>query len=128
MSISRRFLISLVMSPAWWLGVAISLLLHLLVVQVVDDKAKSQFDYLADNAQTAVQNRVRSYIDVLRGTAALFHTNDKITREQFRAYVRELNSTAVFPVSPISILDSTSPGRTSRRLKHRYAAIPAFHR
>jgi PAS domain S-box-containing protein len=97
MSISRRFLISLVMSPAWWLGVAISLLLHLLVVQIVDDKAKSQFDYFADNAQTAVQNRVRSYIDVLRGTAALFQTNDKITREQFRAYVRELKLDSSFP-------------------------------
>jgi PAS domain S-box-containing protein len=97
MSISRRFLISLVMSPVWWLGVAISLLLHLLVVQIVDDKARSQFDYLADNAQTAVQNRVRSYIDVLRGTAALFQTSEKITREQFRAYVRELKLDSSFP-------------------------------
>ncbi|MFC7513530.1 CHASE domain-containing protein [Herbaspirillum sp. GCM10030257] len=97
MSISRRFLISLVMSPVWWLGVAISLLLHLLVVQIVDDKARSQFDYLADNAQTAVQSRVRSYIDVLRGTAALFQTNEKITREQFRAYVRELKLDSSFP-------------------------------
>ncbi|KRB93098.1 CHASE domain-containing protein [Noviherbaspirillum sp. Root189] len=97
MSISRRFLISLVMSPVWWLGVAISLLLHLLVVQIVDDKARSQFDYLADNAQTAVQSRVRSYIDVLRGTAALFQTDEKITREQFRAYVRELKLESSFP-------------------------------
>ncbi|MEC4721930.1 CHASE domain-containing protein [Noviherbaspirillum sp. CPCC 100848] len=97
MRISRRFLISLLTSPAWWLGVTGSLLLHILVTQVVEDKAKSQFEYFADNAQLAIQNRVRSYIDVLRGTAALFYTADHISREQFRSYIRELKLDASFP-------------------------------
>lgn len=97
MRISRRFLISLLTSPAWWLGVTGSLLLHILVTQVVEDKAKSQFEYFADNAQSAIQNRVRSYIDVLRGTAALFYTADHISRDQFRAYISELKLDASFP-------------------------------
>ncbi|WP_194724195.1 CHASE domain-containing protein [Noviherbaspirillum malthae] len=97
MRISRRFLISLLTSPAWWLGVTGSLLLHILVTQVVEDKAKSQFEYFAENAQLAIQNRVRSYIDVLRGTAALFYTADNISRDQFRAYIRELKLESSFP-------------------------------
>ncbi|WP_158597957.1 CHASE domain-containing protein [Noviherbaspirillum saxi] len=96
-SISRRFLISLITSPAWWLGVAISLLLHLMVAQIVEEKAQSQFEYIADNAQLAVQNRVRSYIDVLRGATALFQTSEKVHRDEFRHYVKELKLDSSFP-------------------------------
>ncbi|WP_151637106.1 sensor histidine kinase [Noviherbaspirillum aerium] len=97
MRISRRFLISLLTSPAWWLGVTGSLLLHILVTQIVEDKAQSQFEYFADNTQLAIQNRVRSYIDVLRGTTALFYTADNIGRDQFRDYIRELKLDSNFP-------------------------------
>jgi signal transduction histidine kinase len=74
-----------------------SLVLHLLVMDMVDDKSASQFNYQATNAQLAIQTRVRSYIDVLRGAGALFYTSDNVTREQFQAYVRKLNLPQSFP-------------------------------
>jgi CHASE1-domain containing sensor protein len=97
MRISRRFLKSLFTSRVWWLGVAISVVLHLLVVQMVEDKSKAQFEFHADNVQLAIQNRVRSYINVLRGATALFYTRDQVTRKQFHAYVREMSLDRSFP-------------------------------
>lgn len=97
MQISRRFLRSLFTSTAWWIGVALSLALYLLVERVIEEKARAEFEYHAENAQIAIQNRLRSYIDVLRGTAALFHTSDKVTREQFHAYVSQLKLEQTFP-------------------------------
>lgn len=97
MHISRRFIRSLLTSTAWWLGVAASLVLFLLVREMVRNKSEAQFEYHAENVQLAVQNRVRSYIDVLRGAAALFYTADKVTREQFHSYVSELKLERSFP-------------------------------
>ncbi|GAB3553993.1 hypothetical protein GCM10027343_41470 [Noviherbaspirillum agri] len=97
MRISRRFVKALFTSITWWLGLVISLVLHLLVMQMIEGKSRAQFEYHAENAQLAVQNRMRSYIDVLRGVNALFATSDKVTREQFRAYVTELNLERSFP-------------------------------
>lgn len=97
MRISKRFITSLLTSTAWWLGVAISLVLHLLVMEMVADKTAAQFNYETANAQLAIENRVRSYIDVLRGASALFSTTDKVTREQFHAYVQKLNLQQSFP-------------------------------
>jgi PAS domain S-box-containing protein len=97
MPISRRFIRALFTSTAWWVGVAASVALWMLVMDMVQNKSKAQFEYHAENAQLAIQNRVRSYIDVLRGANALFYTTDKVTREQFRAYVSQLKLESSFP-------------------------------
>ncbi|MGH8806496.1 MAG: sensor histidine kinase [Noviherbaspirillum sp.] len=94
---SRRFVKSLLTSTAWWLGVAASLVLQLMAARMIDDKARAHFDYRAASAQHAIQNRMRSYIDVLRGTAALFDTGHDLTRAQFRAYVTALHLERNFP-------------------------------
>jgi PAS domain S-box-containing protein len=95
--ISRRFVQSLLTSTVWWLGVTASLVLYLLVSHMVEEKSEAQFEFLTENAQLALQNRVRSYIDVLRGAAALFSTTDRITRAQFHDYVSELKLEHNFP-------------------------------
>lgn len=97
MPISRRFVRSLFASSAWWIGVAVSLVLCLVVEQVITNRSRAEFEYRVENAQLAIQNRVRSYVDVLRSAAALFYTGDEITREQFHAYVTELNLQESFP-------------------------------
>jgi CHASE1-domain containing sensor protein len=97
MRISRRFVLSLLTSTGWWFGVAISLVLSLLVTEMIEDRAQAEFEYQVNNAQLAIQTRVRSYIDVLRGTGALFYTNDRINREQFHAYVSQLQLERSFP-------------------------------
>jgi PAS domain S-box-containing protein len=69
----------------------------LLVVQMVEDKNRGQFEFHADNVQLALQARVRSYIDVLRGATALFQTGDHIDRAQFHAYVKQMSLESSFP-------------------------------
>lgn len=69
----------------------------MLVSQMVDDKLEAEFDYQANNAQLATQARVHSYMDVLRGTSALFYTSGRITRKQFHDYVSQLQLESSFP-------------------------------
>lgn len=97
MQISRRFIKSLLTSTGWWLGVAISLVVHILVTQMVGAKSRTYLDYQADNAQLAIQNRVESYLNVLAGLVALFNTGDHITRDQFHSYVTKLHLEKSFP-------------------------------
>jgi PAS domain S-box-containing protein len=97
MRFSKRFIRSLFTSTAWWLGVAASLVLSLLVAQVVDAKLEAQFNHQVTQAQASIQTRVASYIDVLRGASALFASSDQIGREQFRAYVQQLHLDRSFP-------------------------------
>ena len=92
-----RFIRSFLTSTACWLGIAISLILSLMAAELVEDKAKSAFESHTSNAELAVKARVQSYIDVLRGVAALFSTSDGITRDQFRDYFNQLDITKSFP-------------------------------
>ncbi len=97
MRISKRFLKSCLSSAVWWCGVAISFVLYLLVASAVENKKETQFDYQANNAQLAIQARMQSYMDVLHSVGALFYTSDRITREQFHAYVQKLDLEQRFP-------------------------------
>lgn len=97
MRLSVRFIKALLSSTVWWLGVAISLVLALLVARMVDSKTEAVFDYQVNNAQLAIQTRMRSYIDVLRGANALFYTSKDVSREQFHAYVSQLRLEQSFP-------------------------------
>lgn len=97
MRISRRFLLALFTSTVWWLGVAASLILFMLFSRMVEEKSLAQFEYRAENAQLAIQTRIRSYIDVLRGAAAFFSTVDNVSRAQFHDYIAELKLESSFP-------------------------------
>lgn len=97
MRLSVRFIKALLSSTVWWLGVATSLVLALLVARMVDSKTEAEFDYQVSNAQLAIQTRMRSYIDVLRGASALFYTTNGVSREQFHAYVKHLQLERSFP-------------------------------
>jgi PAS domain S-box-containing protein len=94
---SRHFMKSLFTSSAWWMGLAASLALQSLTVRIIDEKATANFAYHAASAQHAIQNRLQSYVDLLRGTAALFDTSHPLTRAQFSAYVQALNIERNFP-------------------------------
>jgi PAS domain S-box-containing protein len=64
---------------------------------MTEEKTRTQFEYHVKNAQLAIQTRIRSYIDVLHGVAALFHTSDTVSREQFHAYVTGLTLDRSYP-------------------------------
>lgn len=73
------------------------MVLFSLTTRMMEDKAIAKFEYQTINAELAIQARIRSYTDVLRGVSALFATRDHITRDQFRAYVGQLNLDQSFP-------------------------------
>jgi PAS domain S-box-containing protein len=94
---SKRFILSLLGSIPWWLGIVLSLVFAQIVTEMVEDKNRSEFDYQVSNAQLALETRLRSYIDVLRSANALFYSGDNISREQFHAYVTQLQLQHSFP-------------------------------
>lgn len=97
MSISRRFVTSLLTSPAWWVGVLASLLLSMVASQLINDNIETEFEYQTSSAEIAIRDRLKSYVDVLRSLSAFFHANDGATREQFQTYVRSLEIEQSFP-------------------------------
>lgn len=97
MRISKRFIKSLLTSLGWWSGVAFSFTLYFFVNAVVEERNQAEFDYHARNTQLAIQAKVHSYIEVLKGLSALFYTNDYISRTQFHNYVGKLNLSQSFP-------------------------------
>jgi signal transduction histidine kinase len=87
--------------PHWWTGVllslAIGLLFYLATASWIESDSQERFRNLAQNAQHSIAARVKSYTDLLRGTASLFHTSDTIEREQFHRFVEGMALEQGFP-------------------------------
>ncbi|MBI1891548.1 MAG: CHASE domain-containing protein [Burkholderiales bacterium] len=97
MRISKRFFRSVLTSSVWWLGLTIALVLALLSSRMTEQKAAAEFDHQTNTAEAAIQTRVQAYIDLLRSVRALFHTNDAVSRAQFRTFIQQLNLEQSFP-------------------------------
>jgi signal transduction histidine kinase/CHASE1-domain containing sensor protein len=87
--------------PAFWVGVPISLavglLFYLATSKSIESDSRERFGNHAHNAQLTIVARIKSYTDVLRGAASLFHTGEPITRGQFHEYVSGLSLHQHFP-------------------------------
>ena len=87
--------------PGSWLSALLSLSvgvgLHVSTIQAIENDAQTRFDYMARNVQTMLDARIKTYADLLRGTASLFLTRDKVTRDEFRSYVAGLDLPNQFP-------------------------------
>jgi signal transduction histidine kinase len=97
----NRFTSFWVLRRASWFGLlassCVGLLFYLLTANVIDNDARLRFTNHARNAQNTISARIKSYTDALRGAASLFQTSDRITREQFHAYVAGLSLQRHFP-------------------------------
>jgi signal transduction histidine kinase/CHASE1-domain containing sensor protein len=87
--------------PAFWLGALLSsgvgLLFYVATANTIESDAKARFQNMARNVQTTINGRVKSYTDVLRGSASLFQISPDLTREQFLRYVDGLSIEKEFP-------------------------------
>jgi signal transduction histidine kinase len=87
--------------PGSWLGALLSLSvgagLYVSTSQAVENDALARFNHMARNVQTILDGRLKTYADVLRGTASLFLAADGITRDEFRRYVAGLDLPNHFP-------------------------------
>jgi signal transduction histidine kinase len=85
---------------AIWTGVllscAVGLLFYVATARTIEHDAQTRFNNMSRSVQTAINGRIKSYSDVLRGCASLFQTSS-LTREQFHRYVEGLSLEHEFP-------------------------------
>ncbi len=84
-----------------WLVLALALGMTLLAwrfnVTTVEHEAREQFERRADQIETAIHNRMRTYQLLLQGGAALFAATREVSREEWRTYVESLNISIHYP-------------------------------
>lgn len=67
------------------------------VQDVAEEKDQIRFQNAIQRTEDSIENRLNTYIAMLRGGAGLFSTNEPIEREQFRAYVNRLLLKEYYP-------------------------------
>ncbi|WP_230492019.1 MULTISPECIES: CHASE domain-containing protein [unclassified Janthinobacterium] len=72
------------------MSMMVGLLFYMAAALSVENDASDLFDNLARNTQKNIESRVKSYANLLRGTASLFHANEHVSREQFHRYVENI--------------------------------------
>ena len=86
---------------AIWYGALLSactgLVFYVAATKFIEGDIRESFTNHARTAQNTINARIKSYTDVLRGTASLFGTIEPVTREQFHEYVQGLNVRNYFP-------------------------------
>ena len=87
--------------PLWWLGGLLSstvgLLFYAATLNSIEHDSRGRFQHLAHTAQHNLGARIKSYADLLRGTASLFSATDGVSRDQFHRYVTNLALERHFP-------------------------------
>ncbi|MFD2366231.1 CHASE domain-containing protein [Pseudoduganella sp. GCM10020061] len=79
------------------LSAVVGYLLHWVTASWIEADNRERFEHLARNAQYMIRTRLKSYIDVLRGSASMMRTLGNPTREQFHRYVDGLELPYHFP-------------------------------
>ncbi len=87
--------------PAFWIGALLSCsvgaAVYLATANSIERNAQVRFDSMAHSVKNTIDGRIKSYNDVLRGTASLFQTSTDLNREQFHRYVEGLSLEKEFP-------------------------------
>lgn len=60
------------------------------VENAAEDKDQIRFRNAIQRTQNSIENRLGTYVAMLRGGAGLFSANESVNREQFRTYVNQL--------------------------------------
>jgi signal transduction histidine kinase/CheY-like chemotaxis protein/HPt (histidine-containing phosphotransfer) domain-containing protein len=86
--------------PAWFafvLIVAIAGGLSSSQHRAAHERAESRFRADTDQVRVAMQQRLDSYLDMIRAPRALFDSSDEVTRTEFAEFVAGLDPSARFP-------------------------------
>ena len=79
------------------LSCTVGAIFYVATANTIERDAQQRFQNMASSVQTAINGRIKSYTDVLRGSASLFMTSSDLTREQFHRYVEGLSLEKEFP-------------------------------
>ncbi|PHV34945.1 histidine kinase [Janthinobacterium sp. BJB312] len=112
----------------------VGLLFYMAASLSIESDASEQFNNLARNTQKSIESRTKSYANLLRGTASLFHANAHVSREQFHRYVANLalqqNYPGVMNLNYSQELDETQRDAFEAAMQHDYPpgrdGYPAF--
>jgi len=77
--------------------VLLSLLGALLTQRAVDDRQHARFDYEVRRLDSAIEERMRAYVQVLRGCAGLFDASDEVTFDDWLRYTATLRLPERYP-------------------------------
>lgn len=84
-----------------WLVLALSLLLTAVVTSYASATARMQdrlrFQNLVQRNQAVLQNRMETYVALLRGAIGLFSASEDVSREEFRSFVSGLEVDRRYP-------------------------------
>jgi signal transduction histidine kinase len=75
----------------------VGLLFYFATANTIESNAEQRFENMARSVQTTINGRIKSYGDVLRGSASLFQASTDLTRDQFHRYVEGLALEQEFP-------------------------------
>jgi signal transduction histidine kinase len=79
------------------IGITLTLLGTLYILRTSHVRDELRFRSVAEETRHLVEIRLRTYIEVLRATVALFGASDQVTREEFRAFVSHLRLGQRYP-------------------------------
>ena len=95
--------------PALWVGiplsVAVGMAMYWVTASSIEADSRQRFSANAHNARNIIVARLKSYTDVLRGTASIFQTSYPLSRSQFRGYVTGLDIRQNFPAVEVISFD-----------------------
>ena len=88
---------TLIWSVGLSLAAAVGMVAFAFASKAVEDDARARFEYLTRSTQYGIVARVKSYSELVRGVAAVFRTNDQLSRAQFHDYIDSLDVARQFP-------------------------------
>src|SRR3990167_9340685 len=80
-----------------FLSILVSILAWHFSQVVVESRARSHFELIAEDAADRIGQRLELYINVLYGAQGLFTANDHVNRTQWAAYLSKLNIKNRYP-------------------------------
>ena len=79
------------------LSLSVGLVLYVVTASTIEADSRQRFAGHAQVARNTIVARIKSYTDLVRGTASMFQSNYPVTRRQFRDYVNGLDRHNEFP-------------------------------
>ncbi len=74
-----------------------SLLLAWQTARVIEQHQQARFDYEVQRIESAIEQRMNAYVQVLRGARGLFEASTHVSREDWRIYVTQLELPERYP-------------------------------
>lgn len=94
---------------------AVGALFYYWTEESIESDSRQRFLNYAQPAKNTINARIKSYTDVLRGTASFFQTSENISRRQFHDYVEGLSIDRFFPAIETINFHTMSATKSGRR-------------